>query len=72
MIVGTKCDMEDQRKITLQEVAQYAESQTIYLIEECSSVDGTNVNKVLVDIVKDIVKKRMEKKKREKKKKKGE
>ncbi len=55
ILIGNKCDMEDQRKVTKEEGAELAKSYDIPFLET-SAKDGINVQDAFLNITKDVVK----------------
>ena len=56
VVVGTKCDLEDERKVTREEGEKYAESVGA-LFFEVSAKTGENVDALFTALVKEILKK---------------
>ena len=55
ILVGNKCDIEKERKIKKDDGKAYAKKKQIKFFE-VSAKEGTNVNEVFEDLVKDILK----------------
>ena len=55
ILIGNKCDMEDQRKVTKDQGAELAKSYDIPFLET-SAKDGINVQDAFLNITKDVVK----------------
>ena len=55
ILVGNKCDIQDQRQIKKEEGEEYAKKKNIKFYE-VSAKEGTNVNEVFEYLVKDILK----------------
>lgn len=55
VIVGNKADLDDQRLVTSEELAAFADERRIPYCET-SAKDGTNVNDLFVDLTKAFLK----------------
>ena len=55
ILVGNKCDIQDQRQVNKAEGEEYAKKKSIKFFE-VSAKEGTNVNEVFECLVKDILK----------------
>lgn len=46
MLIGTKSDLESERKISQYEINQFVEKMKIELNRSCSAFDGDNVSEI--------------------------
>lgn len=53
LLVGNKCDLEDERQIIANEAQKFAESRDIEYLE-CSALDGTNVEESFLKIARSV------------------
>ena len=56
VLVGNKCDLENQREVSKEEAKKFAENYKIEFFYETSAKDGTNVEKLFVEAAKLIYK----------------
>jgi GTPase SAR1 family protein len=67
VLVGTKCDLEDERKVSNQEIIKLCNDYFSINYFETSSKNSIKVNDTFLQICREILKKRNEKKISEKK-----
>lgn len=53
LLVGNKCDLQDERQIVADEAQRFAESREIEYLE-CSALDGTNVEESFLRIARSV------------------
>lgn len=54
MLVGNKCDLEDQRRIPTEKGKEFAQKENL-LFFETSALNATNVNEAFMYLVSEIV-----------------
>ena len=65
MLIGNKCDLKDERKVSIEEALEKAKLLNIPLMET-SALDSTNIQKAFENILKEMYKEFKKEKKREK------
>ena len=55
ILVGNKCDLEDQRKVTKEEAEEKAQFHKLAFIET-SALNGTNIEKAFEELINDVYK----------------
>ncbi len=56
VLIGNKCDMENNRKVTVEQGKEFAEQHNMKFFET-SAKESKNVNEVFIDMTKEILKK---------------
>jgi len=51
MLVGNKCDLEDQRQVVTSDAEDFAQKQSLLFIET-SALDATNVEQAFLNVIK--------------------
>ena len=54
MLIGNKCDLEDQRSVSTNEAVQFAEKEGFSFMET-SAADGKNVDEAFTALIKNVV-----------------
>jgi GTPase SAR1 family protein len=57
ILIGNKCDLEDQRKVSIEEGLEFAKKNEM-IFYETSAIKGININESFKDIIKILIKKR--------------
>ena len=65
MLIGNKCDLKDERKVSIEEALEKAKLLNIPLMET-SALDSTNIQKAFENILKEMYKEFKKEKKKEK------
>ena len=65
MLIGNKCDLKDERKVSIEEALEKAKLLNMPLMET-SALDSTNIQKAFENILKEMYKEFKKEKKREK------
>ena len=65
MLIGNKCDLKDERKVSIEEALEKAKLLNIPLMET-SALDSTNIQKAFESILKEMYKELKKEKKKEK------
>lgn len=67
MLIGNKCDLEDQRKVTTEKGKEFAQKENLIFFES-SALNATNVNEAFMKLLSEIVERLNSKKENEQEK----